>query len=121
MKSYKSDYKLTYSDYFGNNRRFKSSIIEDGTLDLMTTSYLIYQVNMITNPLAEINLINGIESDYVYLEVKSNGEKVNWGNHIHWGNGVTPLTSASGSTDVYKFLCVGFEKYIGEYSYGFNY
>jgi hypothetical protein len=121
MKSFRDNYKLTFSDFFGHNRRFKSSVIESETIDLMTSTYLIYSVNMITNPLNEINIVNGIQSDYFYIEVKSNGEQINWGNNIYWGNDVTPLTSASGTTDFYKFLCIDSQKYIGEYSYGFSY
>ena len=123
MKSFRDNYKLSFNDFFGNNRRFKSSIVEDGTIDLMTSTFLVYSVNMITNPLNEINLINGIETDYFYIEVKSNGEQINWGENIYWGNGVTPAASASGTVDIYKFLCIdsNLQKYLGEYSYGFNY
>lgn len=121
MRSFKDDYKLTFSAVFGNNRRFKSPTLLNNVIDLSNSTYLIYSIDMITNPLNNITFINGIESDFFYLEVKSDGTQLTWANNIYWANEVLPISSVSGMKDVYKILCINPEKFLGEYAYGFNY
>ncbi|MDQ1354799.1 MAG: hypothetical protein QG657_5108 [Acidobacteriota bacterium] len=65
-----------------------------------------------------ITVLNGVPGTIYYLIVKSNGIYYKFTN-IKWPSGIDPIPSADGKRDMYCFICVAPNDYLG--TFAFNY
>ena len=101
-------------------RNTASSVLSNGTIDLSTTSHLIYNFDENTNPVATIDLTNGVAGEIVYIKVKSDGTSYAWGSNIKWPSGIAPVQSAAGKFDVYSFICFSSTVYYGTFAFDYT-
>ena len=101
-------------------RNTASSVLSNGTIDLSTTSHLIFNFDENTNPVATIDLTNGVAGEIVYIKVKSDGTSYAWGSNIKWPNATAPVQSAAGKFDVYSFICFSSTVYYGTFAFDYT-
>lgn len=94
--------------------------ITTSTTDLSISRFNLYIINMITNQISNINFTNGLPGKYYPLQIISSGTNYTWGSNIFWPNNILPTASISGKTDVFSFLCVEPNKFLGTFAFNYN-
>ena len=108
--------EVTFKNLNINNQKVRngiSSILTSGTINLSTSSNLIYDFDMLTNYQATINFINGTPGESFYIRIKNSNVAYNWGTNVKWLSEINPLSNTVNKYDVYHFVCVSNNVFYG--------
>ncbi|NIM10350.1 MAG: hypothetical protein GTO45_00035, partial [Candidatus Aminicenantes bacterium] len=85
-------------------------------LSLTNVIYLDYRE---ANVEGNITVLNGVPGTVYYLIVKSNGIHYTFTN-VKWPSGIDPIPSADGKRDMYSFICIGPDDYLGTFAFNYD-
>lgn len=99
-----------------NNFRVRigaSANLTSATLDLSITNNLIFNFDMSTNYVTNINFTNGIAGETFYVRIKNSSTTFSWGANVRWLSEIAPTNNSNGRFDTYQFICVSPTIYYG--------
>jgi hypothetical protein len=71
------------------------------------------------NIAGDVTVKNGVPGSIYYLIVRSNGTQYNFTN-VKWPSGIAPVPSADGKRDMFSFICVGPNDYLGTFAFNYD-
>jgi len=97
-----------------------SSNLQSEIIDLSESDFWIYSIDQSAKFLTNIDFIGGTPGESFYIKIKSNGQQYSWKNKVKWPSDVFPISSVANKTDVYYFICLSANEYIGKYAFNYN-